>query len=173
MNRIALTLLFFFGFSLCLKAQTDSIAQDPEQQQLEWCFTYSNLLGFDIDYIANPNLYRVVADWLGTPYKYSGESKNGIDCSGFVCKLYSSVYDHVLLGSAKDIYKLVNPIKKEQLREGDLVFFKIKRGRISHIGIYLTNNKFAHASTQRGVIISDLNEEYYKKYFYKAGRLKN
>lgn len=81
---------------------------------------------------------------------------------------------HILLtGSARDIYKKVDPIKKGELREGDLVFFKIKKGRISHVGIYLGQNKFAHASTQLGVTISDLTEPYYQKYFYQAGRIKS
>ncbi|MBL0103958.1 MAG: C40 family peptidase [Bacteroidetes bacterium] len=172
MRRLLFTLLIFLFLSKA-NGQDDSLAPDQEQKQLEWCFVYSNLLGINIDYINNPNLYKVVGDWLGTPYKYSGESKNGIDCSGFVCKLYQSVYDRVLAGSAKDIYKEVAPIKKQELREGDLVFFKIKRGRISHVGIYLADNKFAHASTQRGVIISDLDEPYYLKYFFKGGRIKN
>ena len=49
--------------------------QDPEQQQLEWCFTYSNLLGYDIDYIINPRLFQSIGEWIGTPYKYSGETE--------------------------------------------------------------------------------------------------
>jgi lipoprotein Spr len=65
----------------------------------------------------------------------------------------------------------VKPIKKSALKEGDLVFFKIKQKRISHVGVYVGNNKFAHASVQNGVIISDLDEPYYKMYFYKGGRV--
>ena len=110
---------------------------------------------------------------MGTPYRYSGDSKNGIDCSGLVCEMYKSAYQKILTGSAKDIYEKTDPVKKEDLKEGDLVFFKIKKGRISHVGIYLGSKKFAHASTQRGVIISDLDEPYYKKYYYKGGRLKD
>ncbi|MBK6838666.1 MAG: C40 family peptidase [Bacteroidetes bacterium] len=100
-------------------------------------------------------MFQSIGEWLGTPYKYSGESESGIDCSGFVCRMMRDSYHILLLGSAKDMYKKVNPIKKSELREGDLVFFKIKKGRISHVGIYLGQNKFAHASTQRGVTISD------------------
>jgi murein DD-endopeptidase / murein LD-carboxypeptidase len=152
---------------------TDLSANDPEQQQLEWCFHYSNLFGYNISYVANPRLYEMVSEWLGTPYRYSGESKDGIDCSGFVCNLYQHAYNKVLEGSAKDIFDEIKPIRTSELREGDLVFFKIKKNRVSHVGIYLGDNKFAHASTQRGVVISDLEDPYYQKYFYKAGRIKS
>ncbi|MFN5423290.1 MAG: C40 family peptidase, partial [bacterium] len=63
-------------------------------------------------------------------------------------------------------------ISKDQLKEGDLVFFKTGRG-ISHVGLYLSNNKFVHASTSAGVVISDLNELYWDKRFVKAGRVFN
>ena len=66
---------------------------------------------------------------------------------------------------------MVNPVNKEDLKEGDLVFFKIKSKAISHVGVYLGNNKFAHASSSRGVMISNLNEAYWKRYYYKGGRL--
>jgi len=147
-------------------------AVDSEQYQLSMCFKYSNQLGYNIESVTNPDLYEYIGEWLGTPYRYSGDSKKGIDCSGLVCELYKSAYQEVLSGSARDIFENVDPLKKTELQEGDLVFFKIKRGRISHVGIYMGSNKFAHASTKRGVIISDLDEPYYKKYFYKGGRLK-
>lgn len=134
---------------------------------------FSQVLGFDIKSIAVEGLYETISDWLGTPYCYSGKSYSGIDCSGFVNMLYSKIYQISLAGSAAEIYTRVNLLGREDLKEGDLVFFRIHKKRISHIGIYLGENKFAHASTQRGVIISDLGEPYYKKYFVKGGRPKN
>ncbi len=170
--RSILFFLIFTFFSGIVSGQDPSIATDSEQEQLALCFKYSNELGFDLESVTNPHLYEYVNEWLGTPYRYSGESKNGIDCSGLVCELYKSAYQKILTGSAIDIYEKSEPVKKENLKEGDLVFFKIRKGRISHVGIYLGSNKFAHASTSRGVIISDLDEPYYKKYYYKGGRLK-
>jgi lipoprotein Spr len=170
------SVVFFLVFSLFVRftsGQDSSLATDHEQEQLALCFKYSNELGFNIESISNPYLYDYVNEWLGTPYRYSGGSKTGIDCSGLVCELYKSAYQKILTGSARDIYEKSEPIKKENLREGDLVFFKIRKSRISHVGIYLGSNKFAHASTSRGVIISDLEEPYYKKYYYKGGRLKD
>jgi len=87
--------------------------------------------------------------------------------------LYKTSFDITLAQSAADIYKEVKPVKKSALKEGDLVFFKINKKKISHVGVYIGNNKFVHASVQSGVVISDLDEPYYKKYFYKAGRVKN
>lgn len=168
------SIVFFLIFSFSVRfiyGQDSSLAIDYEQEQLGLCFKYSNELGFNIESITNPYLYDYVNEWLGTPYRYSGENKNGIDCSGLVCELYKSAYQKILTGSAKEIYEKSDPVKKENLKEGDLVFFKIKKGRISHVGIYLGSNKFAHASTSRGVIISDLDEPYYKRYYYKGGRL--
>ena len=66
---------------------------------------------------------------------------------------------------------MVDPLPKDELKEGDLVFFKIKSRTITHIGIYLGDNRFAHASSTRGVVISNLNEPYYSRYFYKGGRI--
>ncbi|MDO7743749.1 MAG: NlpC/P60 family protein, partial [Pedobacter sp.] len=65
----------------------------------------------------------------------------------------------------------VDPLPKDELKEGDLVFFKIKSTRITHIGIYLGDDRFAHASSSRGVVISNLNEPYYSRFFYKGGRI--
>ncbi len=119
----------------------------------------------------SPYLYYQVYDWVGTRYKYAGKSKKGIDCSGFVNEMYKSAYCINLSGGSKDIWPTVKPIEKDDLQEGDILFFKIKKGQISHVGVYLGNNKFAHASVHSGVIISDLSEDYYKKYFYKGGRI--
>lgn len=121
----------------------------------------------------NKNLYKEVDSWLGTPYKYGGNTKSGTDCSGFVVSVYSKVYGKKLYRSSYQIYdNNCEPIKKRDLREGDLVFFASKKGRrIDHVGIYLKNNKFAHATNSRGVIISDLDERYWANSFVAAGRV--
>lgn len=125
----------------------------------------------------NKKLYTVVEKWLGVPYKYGGQTKSGTDCSGLVVEVYKDVYGKKLYRSSYEIYeKNCKQIKKNDLKEGDLVFFiTSKTGkRINHVGIYLNDNKFVHSTTSRGVIISDLSEAYYEKYFYRAGRvLKN
>ena len=161
-------LLLLLAFNQAIQAQN----LDAEQQNLQLCYQFSKLLDCEIESLPEPAMYQTIYEWLGTPYKYSGDCREGIDCSGFVCMLYKESFGLTLAPSAADIYKDVKPIKKASLREGDLVFFKINKKRVSHVGVYVGNNKFAHASVQNGVIISDLDEPYYRKYFYKAGRVR-
>jgi murein DD-endopeptidase / murein LD-carboxypeptidase len=161
-----------FTIPLLLNAQVKKHKKKPMQQihkqSMNEFYSVQKLMP---DSATTPYLYYKVYDWIGTRYKYSGDTKNGIDCSGFVCQMYEDAYCIRLEGGSKDIWTTVKPIEKEDLKEGDILFFKIKKGQISHVGIYLGNNKFAHASVQSGVTISDLNEDYYKKRFYKGGRL--
>ncbi|MBK8362639.1 MAG: C40 family peptidase [Bacteroidetes bacterium] len=110
------SIVFFLIFSFSVRftsGQDSSLAIDYEQEQLGLCFKYSNELGFNIESITNPYLYDYVNEWLGTPYRYSGENKNGIDCSGLVCELYKSAYQKILTGSAKEIYEKSDPVKKK------------------------------------------------------------
>ena len=176
-NKISLLFAVFVFININLKAScpgniSEGSIEDREQQQLHWCFIYSNMLGFNINYINNPRLYQSISEWMGTPYKYTGSSKKGVDCSGLVCKLYRDCYDKVMDGCASDIFKRSEQIRRSDLREGDLVFFKIKKNRVSHVGIYLGQNRFVHASSKSGVIVSKLDDPYYNRYFYKGGRLK-
>jgi len=122
--------------------------------------------------ISDKTLVNFISDWYGTTYKYGGSDKHGVDCSHFAAKLYANVYNKKISGSASSMEPLTVTVKTIDMKEGDLVFFKIEQNKVSHVGVYIGNNKFVHASTKLGVIISDLNEAYYKKYFYKAGKLK-
>jgi len=133
---------------------------------------YAGILEVKEQDVSNTALYSFIDDWYGVPYKYGGKSKNGVDCSGFVSNLYQDVYKEKVSGSSASIYESCKPVSIEKLKEGDMVFFKIDSDKISHIGVYLMNNKFVHASTKKGVMISSLNEAYYKKYYYKGGKLK-
>lgn len=132
---------------------------------------YALLLEVNAEKITNKSLYSFIDDWYGVPYQYAGKTKNGVDCSGFTTILLKEIYGKQLSGSSLSIYKQCTPIPKGHLQEGDLVFFKIDSKEISHVGIYLQNNKFVHATTKAGVKINDLDEEYYKKYFWGGGNL--
>lgn len=123
----------------------------------------------------NKELYNEIKTWLGTPYSGGGHTKQvGTDCSGFVMELYLTVYNISLeRRGGLQYYNNCEPIKKEALREGDLIFFNNgDGGNITHVGIYLKDNKFAHASSSRGVVIDDLTTNYYVKHFFAAGRVK-
>ncbi len=122
--------------------------------------------------VRNKKLYSFISDWYGTTYKYGGCDKNGVDCSCFTGILFKKVYGVTVGRNTSLIYKEAEHIKTSHLREGDLVFFNAGTKDVSHVGVYLKDNKFVHASTSKGVMINDLGETYYKKYYYGAGRVK-
>lgn len=131
-------------------------------------------LGVDIDYRDNQKLYLEAAKWLGAPYKYGGRSLSGVDCSGLSRAIYLNVYNISLSRSADEQYrKDCRRVSKRKLKEGDLVFFKGSRRsrKANHVGVYLKEGKFIHASTSSGVIISNLNEYYYKNNWLSGGRI--
>ena len=133
---------------------------------------YSGILKTPKSYIRNNiELYKFIDQWTGTPYIYGGSSMNGIDCSGLAKTLYDQVYHQQITRDGNSQYKECEPIKKDDLMEGDLVFFKIGSRYITHVGIYLGNGKFFHASS-KGVMVSDLAEKYYQRCFFSGGRLK-
>jgi lipoprotein Spr len=130
-------------------------------------------LGIDIDMKDNHALYIESANWLGVPYRNGGTTRRGVDCSGLTSAIYDKVYHKNLERNSDDQRKKdCRKVKKGKLREGDLVFFHNgrKKKRATHVGIYLKDQKFIHASTSQGVIISTLNEEYWRKHWLSGGR---
>ena len=122
----------------------------------------------------NEALYREIGEWMGVKYKYGGNTKDGTDCSGLVTQLYLAVYDRKLQrNSARIFEKDCKEIKKNQLKEGDLVFFSSsnKKSRINHVGLYLIEGKFVHAGS-KGVVIDSLSAPYYNKHHVASGRVK-
>ena len=114
----------------------------------------------DLTQCDKPELYYEIYRWYHTCYRYGGSTSKGIDCSHFINMLYEKMYGGKLNSSAAAIFAQCKVVKGgiEDAAEGDLLFFKIKKKRVSHIAIYLQHGKFAHASTQAGVIISDITE---------------
>jgi len=150
------------------KKNSEKTTSDPDNLAKDY---FSQIMGIAVSATANVKLYQFVYDWLGTPYRLGGDTDRGIDCSGFAFQLYDKVFNTVIGNNSRNIFSMVNPVNKEELQEGDLVFFKINSKSISHVGVYLGNDKFAHASSSKGVMISNLNEAYWKRYYYKGGRL--
>ncbi|MBR1793325.1 MAG: C40 family peptidase [Bacteroidales bacterium] len=120
----------------------------------------------------NAQLYEAIAPWIGVPYKYGGTTKQGVDCSAFVGHIYKDAFGVTLHRVARDIQKDVQLIGKNQLREGDILFFVNSNNKVSHVGIYLHDDMFVHASTSNGVSISSLNNSYWKKHFFRGGKRK-
>jgi cell wall-associated NlpC family hydrolase len=134
-------------------------------------FKYSILMEEPVETVTNERLISFLENWYGIPYKYGGSDRTGIDCSAFSYMLMDSVYGVALPRTASSQYEMGVKIKKEQLQQGDLVFFNTTGG-ISHVGVYLANGKFVHAATSTGVVISDLEDMYYKKRYIGAAHVK-
>lgn len=131
---------------------------------------YGEILGVEARDLGNLPLYSFIDEWFGVRYKLGGKDKNGIDCSAFVQRLYESVFGRTLVRTAFEQFNFCKLIfSTEKMNEGDLVFFRIHRKRISHVGIYLANGFFVHASSSQGVMISSLSDPYWQKYFAGAG----
>ena len=135
--------------------------------------SFYHVRSIDLKQADSLQLYYDIFHWYRTCYRWGGNTQKGIDCSHFVNMLYEKNYGLTLGPDVGTAFSKCKVVKKglSAAREGDLVFFKIKKGQISHMGIYLQNNKFAHASVHSGVVISDMDEPYYKKRFYKVGRV--
>lgn len=122
---------------------------------------------------AGDTLFDFIHDWWGTKYRYGGTSKNGIDCSAFSLKLFNQVYNVKLPRTASEQYKATVRIKKTELKDGDLVFFRTKYKSTWHVGIYLSDGWFVHSKSKVGVSFNNLNDPLYTQIYYGAGRLKS
>ena len=116
---------------------------------------YAVLLDTEVEDVQNIGLYNTIDTWYGTRYRLGGTTKEGIDCSALMQTMFQSLYSISL--------------SRAELKEGDLVFFNTVGG-VSHVGMYLQNNKFIHASSG-GVTVSDLFDEYWMRKFIGAGRV--
>jgi cell wall-associated NlpC family hydrolase len=134
---------------------------------------YSKVMQVSPNSINNVILYQFIDEWYGTRYQMGGTGRRGIDCSALVQKLYNYVYGMDVVRTSLMQFRTSEYIASmENLKEGDLVFFRIHGGPVSHVGIYLKNNYFVHASSSKGVMISNLTENYWQKVYVGGGRLK-
>jgi probable lipoprotein NlpC len=122
--------------------------------------------------LKSKDLYRFITDWTGVKYRLGGLDKNGIDCSGFALLLERDIFGRNLPRRSKDQADAVKKKSPTSLEEGDLIFFSFGGTEVDHVGVYLNNNFFVHASTTRGVVVDDLNLPVYQKAIVKTGILK-
>lgn len=156
--------------------QEDNIVVNIDQLRSVWM---SYLFADDADMqevltcgIGKQEILNNIMDWLGTPYLFGGNTRRAIDCSAFVRTIYQLSGNIVLPRTAAEQNTVGMKVRKEKMEFGDLVFFNTRRGvYVSHVGIYLGDNLFAHASSRYGVTISSLESGYYNKRLIGSKRL--
>ena len=174
-HRIILLFVLLFVFSGCKSKKVFTDASDSRHKAVSGSVKerYATLLDVKKREIKNEALYRFIDRWMGTRHRDGGTDKRGIDCSAFTSLLEKEIYGKNLPRSAKDMAEQVKRKYEGQLREGDLVFFDFNGRKFSHVGVYLQNHKFVHVSTSKGVIISNLKDPWYYKYFSRGGAVRN
>lgn len=146
-------------------------SRKPQSENAVWG-EIENKLGIRIQQQSDLQFYKEVVKWLGTPYKFGGNSSQGLDCSGFVMTIYEVVFGRKLPRQSAQQHKESRPVTAKKLAPGDLYFFDIQGKGVSHVGMHLTDDYFIHASTKKGVIVSSLKETYYSKSFVGFGSLR-
>lgn len=118
------------------------------------------------------DLMDKIMEWLGTPYRFGGTSEHAIDCSGWTQRIFMDVANIMLPRTAREQINIGQKVNRKNLEFGDLVFFHTySRKFASHVGIYLGDNLFAHASSRFGVTVSSLESQFYKNRFIGGRRL--
>jgi hypothetical protein len=153
----------FFDFSSLKKNIIEFLSPDH--------FKYAVKLGVPVEDVYDLGLFGFLNDWYKTKYRFGGKSKSGIDCSGFVQQLFSQVYAVGLPRTVPEQFTRCQQLKREELKPGDLVFFHTTRAGLSHVGVYIGNDRFVHSSTRIGVTIDKLSDAYYQKSFRHGGRV--
>lgn len=153
-----------------IETEMQEVIHDAETEML--LERFAEMIEEEPQELSNLRLYRFIDDWYGVRYKYGGTSIRGIDCSAFSQKVYNQIFCSTLRRTSRGQYKHCKRIRHyEDAVEGDLVFFRIHRTRISHVGIYLANGYFVHASRSKGVVISNLADRYWKRRYAGCGRM--
>jgi len=118
---------------------------------------------------ADNRMMDEIESWMGTPYSYGGESRSGVDCSAFTQAIYRAVDIEIPRTASRQAATadIVNP---SIIKFGDLIFFNTSGSGISHVGIYIGNGFFVHASSSRGVVRESLSKEYYASRIVSVGR---
>jgi lipoprotein Spr len=154
------------------KKESDAYTSKSEKEKAHYLqLKYAVILDVPTNKLKNIDLLELIDKWWGTKYCIGGNTQKCIDCSGFTQILEREIFYTTLPRTSQEQYKESRRVELEDLREGDLVFFGSGRS-ISHVGVYLQNNKFVHASTSQGVTITDLNDKYWKPKFVGGGRLR-
>lgn len=134
-------------------------------------FKYAIWLDRAVEEVSGLPILHYLEEWVGVPYLFGGNTKKGVDCSSFVQQLVYTLHNIPISRMVKTQFEECRAVMRDELKEGDLIFFHTTRPGLSHVGYYLGNNKFVHASSTRGVIVDDLRSPYYTKAFRYGGRI--
>ncbi len=152
------------------KREEDGTIVITKKERKELQDKFADKVGVRDKKIDNLTLYTFIDEWYGTRYKLGGTDHDGIDCSAFAQRLYAEVFGIDLVRTSYEQFDQCKRIKdRNHLREGNLVFFG--RKHITHVGVYLTNGHFVHASTSEGVMISSLDEPYWQSNYAGGGSI--
>jgi hypothetical protein len=116
-------------------------------------------------------LGRIIESYLGKPYKGSSNFEEGLDCSQLVIEIYDRFNKKKLPRTVRKQFQTGKRISRQKMQFGDMVFFRTNGNKISHVGIYIENDEFVHASSSRGVIISSINSDFWEKRFAGCRRI--
>jgi len=166
-------LLIAVSFTAChtKKAVLKGEPGEIVQPQADIADKYSGIMQVDKNNIQNGRLYAFIDQWMGTPYKFGGIDKNGVDCSGLSVLLEAEVFGLNIPRTTSQQIHIIKRKYEEELGEGDLVFFDFDGKKFSHVGIYLQNGYVLHASSSRGVMIVRLHDPSMYKHFSRAGSI--
>jgi len=172
--------------SIADSSNTDEIADDIDSEELpnetksidissimQKISTGKDAKDLPVNNTLKEKMLMEIIKFLNTPYKYGGNSKNGIDCSAFTQAIFQNTFSINLLRSAREQYTQGLVVdEREKLHFGDLIFFNTRRRvRPGHVGIYIGDNLFAHSSSKNGVIVSSLDLDYYSQRFMGGRRV--
>jgi probable lipoprotein NlpC len=170
---ILVTVVFILSSCHTRKAAMKGEPGEMVKPQAGVAEKYSEIMGVKERDIQNGRLYAFIEQWTGTPYKFGGQNKEGIDCSGLTQLLQQEVYGVKVPRMTSQQISVIKRKYEDELKEGDLVFFDFDGKQFSHVGVYLQNGWFVHASTRKGVMVARLRDNGIYKYFSRGGSVIN
>ena len=162
---IVFTITGLSGYSQAIKIDSGTMLT----AQADIINKYSQLLNVPKDSIKNIKLYTLIEQYSATPYKYGGNDQNGVDCSGFSSVIEKQVYGITIPRSTGSQAKAIQSKNISDLKEGDLVFLKLGGTAINHVGVYLQNGFFIHATSNLGIVLDNLSDPDTQQRFMTCG----
>lgn len=170
-QRSLFSLIITAIFFLAGCESTSSIEENPDTKSYYEVHTSDTVASSALSPTSHRDhaLFKYFEEWKGTPYRLGGASKKGIDCSAFTQQAYATVFEHMLPRTTRQQLTEGNKINLSNAGHGDLIFFKTGRTRY-HVGIYIGEKQFMHASTSKGVTISRVDNPYWSKRIIQVRR---